>query len=36
MLADKKKGFFGKLSQRVSDALMMRPTIDEDFFEELE
>ncbi len=31
-----KKSFFGKLSQRVSDALMMRPTIDEDFFEELE
>lgn len=36
MLGDKKKGIFGKLSQRVSDALMMRPTIDEDFFEELE
>ena len=36
MLGDKKKGLFGKLSQRVSDALMMRPTIDEDFFEELE
>ena len=36
MLGDEKKSFFGKLSQRVSDALMMRPTIDEDFFEELE
>ena len=36
MLGDKKKTVFGKLSQRVSDALMMRPTIDEDFFEELE
>ena len=36
MLADRKKSVFGKLSQRVSDALMMRPTIDEDFFEELE
>ena len=36
MLEDRKKGIFGKLSQRVSDALMMRPTIDEDFFEELE
>ena len=36
MLGDKKKSVFGKLSQRVSDALMMRPTIDEDFFEELE
>lgn len=31
-----KKGFFGRLSQRVSDALMLRPTIDEDFFDELE
>ncbi len=36
MLGDHKKTLFGKLSQRVSDALMMRPTIDEDFFEELE
>ena len=36
MLGDKKKSVFGKLSQRVSDALMMRPTIDEEFFEELE
>ncbi len=36
MLADRKKSVFGKLSQRISDALMMRPTIDEDFFEELE
>ena len=36
MLGDKKKSIFGKLSQRVSDALMMRPTIDEEFFEELE
>ena len=36
MLGDKKKSVFGKLSQRVSDALMMRPTIDEAFFEELE
>lgn len=33
---EKKKGFFGRLSQRVSDALMMRPTIDEDFFDDLE
>ncbi|MCI7145836.1 MAG: signal recognition particle-docking protein FtsY [Clostridiales bacterium] len=31
-----KKGFFGRLSQRISDALMMRPTIDEDFFDDLE
>ena len=32
----KKKSFFGKLSQRIGDALMARPTIDEDFLEELE
>ena len=32
----KKKSFFGKLSQRIGDALMGRPTIDEDFLEELE
>ncbi len=31
-----KKGFFGRLSERISDALAMRPTIDEDFFDELE
>ena len=36
MLQDQKKSMFGRLSQRVTDALMMRPTIDEDFFEELE
>ena len=32
----KKKSFFGKLSQRIGDALMARPTIDEDFLDELE
>ena len=31
-----KKGFFGKLSERINDAIMMNPTIDEDFFDELE
>ena len=31
-----KKGFFGRMSERINDALMMNPTIDEDFFEELE
>lgn len=36
MITEKKKGFFGRLSQRVSDALAMRPAIDEEFFEELE
>ena len=32
----KKKSFFGKLSQRIGDALMARPMIDEDFLDELE
>jgi len=32
----KKKGFFGKLSQRIGDALMLRTAIDEDFLDELE
>lgn len=32
----KKKSFFGKLSKRIGDALMMRTSIDEDFFDELE
>lgn len=32
----KKKSFFGKLSQRIGDALMARPTVDEDFLDELE
>lgn len=31
-----KKGFFGRLGERLSDAIMMNPTIDEDFFDELE
>ena len=31
-----KKGFFGRLGERLSDAIMMNPTIDENFFDELE
>ncbi len=31
-----KKNFFGRLSERISDAIQMNPTIDEEFFEELE
>ena len=31
-----KKGFFGRMSERIADALMMNPTIDEHFFTELE
>ncbi|MDR1068283.1 MAG: signal recognition particle-docking protein FtsY [Clostridiales Family XIII bacterium] len=32
----KKKGFFGRLSQRIGDAIMLRPQIDDEFLEELE
>lgn len=36
MLREEKKSFFGKLSQRIGDALMARPAVDEDFLDELE
>ncbi len=36
ILGEKKKGFFGRLSERIGDALMARPTIDEDLMDELE
>ena len=36
MLREEKKSFFGKLSQRIGDALMARTAIDEDFLDELE
>jgi len=36
MLREKKKGFFGKLSQRIGDALTGRTVIDDDFLDELE
>ena len=35
-LNEEKKSFFGKLSERISDAVMRRPQIDEELFEELE
>lgn len=35
-LTKEKKGFFGRLSERIGDALMMRPSIDEDMMDELE
>ena len=35
-LTKEKKGFFGRLSERIGDALMMRPSIDEDLMDELE
>ena len=31
-----KKGFFGKLAQRIGDAIMQRPQVDDEFLEELE
>ena len=33
---EKKKGFFGRMAERITDAIMMNPSIDEEFFEELE
>ncbi|MBR5315555.1 MAG: signal recognition particle-docking protein FtsY [Firmicutes bacterium] len=36
LFEEKKKGFFGKLSARIGDAIMGRPEIDEDFMDELE
>lgn len=36
MAFGKKKGFFGRLSERIGDAILARPTIDEDFLDELE
>lgn len=36
ILGEKKKGFFGRLSERIGDTLMGRPTIDEDLMDELE
>ena len=36
LLSDKKKGFFGKLSERITDAIFMHPKIDEDMMDEIE
>ena len=36
MLVEKKKSFFGKLSEKISDALMARSKVDEELLEELE
>ena len=33
---EQKKGFFGKLAQRIGDAILLRPQIDDEFLEELE
>lgn len=36
MAFGKKKGFFGKLSERIGDVILARPTIDEDLLDDLE
>lgn len=36
IIGEKKKGFFGKLSERIGDVIMARPSIDEDMLDELE
>lgn len=36
MAFEKKKGFFGRLSEKIADVVLARPTIDEDLLEELE
>lgn len=36
MAFGKKKGFFGKLSERIGDAILARATVDEDLMDELE
>lgn len=35
-LTKEKKGFFGRLSERIGDALMMRPQIDEEMMDDIE
>ncbi|XVG95139.1 signal recognition particle-docking protein FtsY [Eubacteriales bacterium KG127] len=35
-LFGEKKGFFGKMGQRITDAILLRPEIDEDLLDELE
>lgn len=36
ILGEKKKGFFGRLSEKIGDAIMARPNIDEDLMDEIE
>ena len=36
ILGEKKKGFFGRLSERIGDVIMARPSIDEDMLDDLE
>ena len=36
MFGEKKKGFFGKLQEKIETVILMRPEIDEDMMEELE
>jgi fused signal recognition particle receptor len=36
IIGEKKKSFFGRLSERIGDVIMARPSIDEDMLDELE
>ncbi len=36
ILVENKKGFFGRLSERIGDVIMARPSIDDDMMDELE
>ena len=36
MLLEKKKGFFGRLSQRLGEAMHLRGTVDEELLDEIE
>lgn len=36
IIGEKKKGFFGRLSERIGDVILARPSIDEDMLDELE
>lgn len=36
VFGEKKKSFFGRMSERIADAILSRPAIDEEFMEELE
>ena len=36
LISNKKKGFFGRLSEKITDAIMARPSVNEDLMEEIE
>ena len=35
LFEEKKKGFFGRMSERIGDVILRRPKIDEDFMDEV-